>query len=147
MGASGHSGPHKGWIEEIADTELRLDIAIFEDSLCVGPDNSGWFETLTDDLEQQRNTAQETASALRNGASQGQRLCRRTSVLHTCQLAIVNHSWKLRCKRRLVEPYLLIDAGAGVAVTYGNVALLNSSRMRYSANTRTDPARASASHV
>jgi hypothetical protein len=52
--------------------ELCLDLAIFEDGLCVGPDESGLFESLTESLERQRSTAQEVVNALRKGASEGQ---------------------------------------------------------------------------
>lgn len=69
---SGGGGFRKGLSEEIAETELGLDVAIFEDGLCVGPDDSGLFETVTDDQERQRDKAQEIVAALRNGASEGQ---------------------------------------------------------------------------
>ncbi len=55
----------------IAEVELCLDFAILEDGLCLGPDESGLFESLTEDLELHRSTAQEVATALRNGASEG----------------------------------------------------------------------------
>jgi hypothetical protein len=57
--------------EETVGIELYLDVVVFEDGLCVGPDEFGLFENLTQDLERQRNTAQEVTEALRNGASIG----------------------------------------------------------------------------
>jgi hypothetical protein len=58
--------------EQIVGIELCFELAIFEDGLCVGPDESGLFESLTEALESQRCTAQEVVTALRNGASEGQ---------------------------------------------------------------------------
>jgi hypothetical protein len=55
----------------IAAVELCLDFAILEDGLCLGPDESGLFGSLTEDLELHRRTAQEVVPALRNGASEG----------------------------------------------------------------------------
>jgi hypothetical protein len=81
----GGGGFHNGSSEELAKIELSLDMAIFEDGLCAGPDASGLFESLTDDLERQRDTSQTIVAALRNGASEGQifeilrPLARRTS--------------------------------------------------------------------
>lgn len=72
MGAGGGGGFRKGLSEEIAQTELCLDVAIFEDGLCVRPDESGLFEIVTDDQERQRDKAQEIVAALRNRASVGQ---------------------------------------------------------------------------
>ncbi|MES1257346.1 MAG: hypothetical protein ABUS51_02905 [Acidobacteriota bacterium] len=68
MGGGGQRGMGPGIIE----TELVLDSVIFEDGLCAGPDESGLFGSLTKDLADQRQTAQEIVSALRNGASPGQ---------------------------------------------------------------------------
>jgi hypothetical protein len=76
-------GPHGGFIggggggfparerEEIAAAELRLDLVIFEDGLCAGPDESELFESITEDLEQQRYAAREIVAALRDGAPEG----------------------------------------------------------------------------
>jgi hypothetical protein len=58
--------------EETAETELCLDFAIFEDGLCVGPDDSGLFESVTGEVDRQREVAQEILAALRNGASEGE---------------------------------------------------------------------------
>jgi len=56
-----------------ADTAaLYLDLAIFEDGLCAGPDESGLYGALTESLNIQRLTAESAATALRNGASEGQ---------------------------------------------------------------------------
>jgi hypothetical protein len=52
--------------------ELILDLAILDDGRCVGPDESGLFESLIEDLERVRSTAEQAAKALRDGASAGQ---------------------------------------------------------------------------
>ena len=57
--------------EGIVGIELDLDVVIFEDGLCVGADEFGMFENITQELERQRNTAQEVVEALRSGASIG----------------------------------------------------------------------------
>jgi len=58
--------------EGIVGIELDLDVVIFEDGLCVGSDEFGLFENIAQELERQRNTAQEVVDALRSGASIGQ---------------------------------------------------------------------------
>jgi hypothetical protein len=55
----------------MAEIELCLDIAVFEDGLCVGPDDSGLVESVTNDLQRQRDTAREIVEALSSGASEG----------------------------------------------------------------------------
>jgi hypothetical protein len=73
IGAGGGGRLSKGISDEqIVGIELCFELAIFEDGLCVGPDESGLFESLTEALESQRCTAQEVVTALRNGASEGQ---------------------------------------------------------------------------
>jgi hypothetical protein len=62
----------RGRQEKVAGIELDLDFVIFEDGLCVGPDDFGLFENLAQDLKRQRNTAQEVVEALRSEASVGQ---------------------------------------------------------------------------
>lgn len=57
--------------EQIRAIELALDIAILEDGLCVGPDEFGLFETLTEALERQRTAAGQVVNAIRSGASEG----------------------------------------------------------------------------
>jgi hypothetical protein len=82
IGGSGRMSRREGQ-EEIVCTELYLNAAIFDDGLCVGPDDFGLFENLTRDLERQRVTAQEVVEALRNEASPARddrsRLIRRPS--------------------------------------------------------------------
>jgi hypothetical protein len=51
--------------------ELLLDLAIFEDGLCVGPDRYGGFGALTAELSEQRRFATEILQALDKGASRG----------------------------------------------------------------------------
>ena len=58
--------------EKIVAVELILDLAILDDGRCVGPDESGLFESLIEDLERIRSTAEQAAKALRDGASAGQ---------------------------------------------------------------------------
>ena len=72
VGAGGGGSFRTGPEEAIAQIELKLDVAILEDGMCVGPDESGLFESMNEDLEQERTTAQKIVAALRNGASDGQ---------------------------------------------------------------------------
>jgi len=58
--------------EEIGEIELDLDLVIFDDGLCVGSDEVGMFENITQELDRQRDTAQQVVRALRGGASIGQ---------------------------------------------------------------------------
>lgn len=58
--------------EDVIEIELSLDVAIFENGLSVGPDESGLFGNITRDLARQRETAQQIAADLRNGATEGQ---------------------------------------------------------------------------
>jgi hypothetical protein len=51
--------------------ELVLDLAILEDGLCAGPDESALYASLNDALELQGAAAREAASALEAGASVG----------------------------------------------------------------------------
>jgi hypothetical protein len=57
--------------EESAPVKLLLDLVIFEDGTCVGPDEDGLFDRLTASLEQQRRASQDALAALREGASVG----------------------------------------------------------------------------
>jgi hypothetical protein len=68
VGAMSTSGTH----DEITAIELQLDVAFFDDGLCVGPDEFGLYQNVTEDLGRQRNTAEEIVAALRQGASAGQ---------------------------------------------------------------------------
>ena len=73
ISASGGGAFRKGASEEeTAQIELALDFAVLEDGQCVGPDEWGLFESLTQDVARQRTTAQEIVAALHNGASAGQ---------------------------------------------------------------------------
>jgi len=72
IGASGGRALRRGLgDEELAEVELTLDSVILEDGLCLGPDESGLFESIAGDLELRRKTAQEIVTALRDGASAG----------------------------------------------------------------------------
>jgi hypothetical protein len=57
---------------EFAATELVLELVVLEDSLCLGPNESGLYEALNGSLDFERETAQEAVEALRAGASVGQ---------------------------------------------------------------------------
>ena len=58
--------------EDITHVDLVLDVAILEDGLCIGPDEGGLVQSLTEELELQRSTAQQVVASLRSGASPGQ---------------------------------------------------------------------------
>ncbi len=68
---SGGGGHLRAGEKEIVAIELYLDVAIFEDGLCVGPDEFGLFQSVTEGLQQQRGTAQEIVETLRRGESVG----------------------------------------------------------------------------
>jgi hypothetical protein len=76
-GGGGYIGAGRGGFvrqareEEIVAVELALDLVILESGRCVGPDEGGLFDSLVADLELIRNTAQEAATELGNGASPG----------------------------------------------------------------------------
>lgn len=70
-GSGGGRRPRQGLNEEITEIEMCLDAAILEDGICVGPDNSGLFASVIDDVEQQRHIARLILTALRNGSSDG----------------------------------------------------------------------------
>jgi hypothetical protein len=58
--------------ETVVSTQLGLDLAIFEDGLCVGPDESGLVDALKKSLELQRSTAEKVVVAIGEGASEGE---------------------------------------------------------------------------
>ncbi len=68
---TGGSGRRHGGDKEVIATELELDVAFFEDGLCVGADESGLFESVQADLAEQRRVAGEIAEALGRGESVG----------------------------------------------------------------------------
>jgi hypothetical protein len=73
IGGTGGSGTvrRRRSEEEITRIGLQLDVVFFDDGLCVGPDESGLFEGMTQNLERQRQAAGEIVEALRSGASAG----------------------------------------------------------------------------
>jgi hypothetical protein len=73
-GSSGAYGFSAGrrTISEASRVELSLDVAIFDDGLCVGPDTSGMFLSLTSAIGTVRETAKNTVEMLQGGASEGQ---------------------------------------------------------------------------
>jgi hypothetical protein len=71
-GWAGSFGGGRQQREDAAAVELSLDLAVFEDCTCAGPDEAHLVESLTASLEQQRDVAQQALTALRSGASVGQ---------------------------------------------------------------------------
>jgi hypothetical protein len=71
ISGSGRGGraPRGDGTDDVAAVELELDAAIFEDGLCVGPDQLGLRESLTEQMQRQRNTAGEIVQALRKRAA------------------------------------------------------------------------------
>jgi hypothetical protein len=67
-GGGGRTSSH----EEIVATELILDSAILEDGRCIGPDEFGMVESVGEDLEHIRRTAEQAVTVLRNGGSAGE---------------------------------------------------------------------------
>ncbi|HXR77008.1 MAG TPA: hypothetical protein VN737_13600 [Bryobacteraceae bacterium] len=62
---------NRGEDAQYAQIELQLDVVFFDDGLCAGPDDTGLFESVREDLEQQLRTAQQVVQARRSGASWG----------------------------------------------------------------------------
>jgi len=66
-----------GWVggrwrgAEPVSGDLLLDFAIFEDGLCVGPDQYGGFDALMAEVSERRRIATEILEALQKGASRG----------------------------------------------------------------------------
>ena len=57
--------------QDVVRVELTLDVAIFADGLCVGPDESGLRESLIEQIERQKEVADQIVRALRDGATPG----------------------------------------------------------------------------
>jgi hypothetical protein len=57
--------------EELAAVELVLDVAILEDGLCVGPDESALYEALNESLDLEQTAAREAVTALQAGEPVG----------------------------------------------------------------------------
>ena len=53
-------------------SEVALDVAIFDDGLCVGPDTNGMFASLTTAIGTVRETANKAVALLQGGASEGE---------------------------------------------------------------------------
>ncbi len=68
----GGGSPRERAETELAAVELILDLAILEDGLCVGPDESGLYKALNESLDLQSAAAQKAVEALESGASVGQ---------------------------------------------------------------------------
>lgn len=58
--------------KQLLSIELQLDVAVFDDGLCAGPDESHFFESITGELHQRRTTSKKIVEALRAGASRGE---------------------------------------------------------------------------
>jgi hypothetical protein len=52
--------------------ELSIDVAILDDGLCVGPDETGLCERLKEEMQLQKETAMKIVERLQEGASEGQ---------------------------------------------------------------------------
>jgi hypothetical protein len=71
----------RGWIgggsgrevdlNDLVKIALELDVVILEDGLCVGPDELGLRESLTEQMQTQSDTAKEITEALRGGVGRG----------------------------------------------------------------------------
>jgi len=73
--AGGGGGRNTGASEfknRLASVQLELDLAIFEDGLCVGRDETGLRENLTEQVQRRIETAREIVQMLREGATAGQ---------------------------------------------------------------------------
>ena len=64
-------GPRENRETELAAMELVLDLAILEDGLCVGPDESGLYEALNESFDVQCTAAEEAVRAFKAGAPVG----------------------------------------------------------------------------
>jgi hypothetical protein len=64
-------GTARDFDRDVVGIELVLDLAIFEDGLCVGPDESGVRENLTEQMQRQKDVAHEIVRALREGGGPG----------------------------------------------------------------------------
>ena len=73
-GVAGSGGFGRGGrrAAEPVSGELVLDLAIFEDGLCAGPDRSGGFHALKEELSERRRIATQFLEALEKGASRGE---------------------------------------------------------------------------
>jgi hypothetical protein len=58
-------------LNDLVKIVLELDVAVFEDGLCVGPDELGLRQNLTEQMQTQSHLAGEIAQALRGGAGRG----------------------------------------------------------------------------
>ncbi len=72
VGAGGGGAAATKNNEQIVSIQLALDLAIFDNGLCVGPDKAGLLDALIESLDVQRTTSEHAAAAIRNGASEGQ---------------------------------------------------------------------------
>ena len=69
--AGGGFGSNRRTAEPVSG-ELLLDLAIFEDGLCAGPDRSGGFDELKEELAERRRIGTQILEALEKGASRGE---------------------------------------------------------------------------
>jgi hypothetical protein len=71
LAGSGFGGGGRPAAEPVSG-ELVLDLAIFEDGLCAGPDRSGGFDALKEELAERRRIGTQILEALETGASRGE---------------------------------------------------------------------------
>jgi hypothetical protein len=72
VGTGGFVGAGRRRAAEVVSGDLLLDLAIFEDGLCVGPDRYGGFEALLAEISERRHIATDILEALQKGASRGE---------------------------------------------------------------------------
>jgi hypothetical protein len=70
-GGWGGGSSRRAGESELTAIELVLDLAILEDGLCLGPNESAVYEALNESLNLQHAAAQEALEALQSGASVG----------------------------------------------------------------------------
>lgn len=101
--------------EKIVVVELILDLAILDDGRCLGPDESGLLESLIENLERIRSTAEQAAAALRDGASAGQIFeMLRLLARHTLDTATQRRRAGDRVERHADSPFLGMFADMGI---------------------------------
>jgi hypothetical protein len=104
-GGGGRTSSH----EEIIATELILDSVILEDGRCLGPDEFGMVESLGEDLDHIRRTAEQAVTALRNGGSAGE--------IFDLLRPLARHApsqQTLQGRRKLWSPFLKMFADMGI---------------------------------
>jgi hypothetical protein len=71
MASLGSSAGREVELNDLVKIALELDVVILEDGLCVGPDELGLRESLTEQMQTQSDIAKEITDALRGGVGRG----------------------------------------------------------------------------